>query len=125
MPLRSKTVVAVVEDLFFNVKIADAAKRAGLQVIFCKTEDAAMERIAEEPLLVVLDLNCASVDAVGLISRLKAGEFQSIPLIGYVSHVQADLKQRAQAAGCDMVVARSAFSTNLPQILRRHAGLPA
>ena len=43
-------------------------------------------------------------------------------MIGYVSHVQGELKQAAHEAGCDMVLARSAFSQNLPQILKRHSG---
>jgi hypothetical protein len=34
--------------------------------------------------------------------------------------VQGELKMKAQEAGCDMVVPRSAFSQNLAQILRRH-----
>ena len=42
-----------------------------------------------------------------------------IQLVGYVSHVQGELKQAAQEAGCDMVLARSAFSQNLLQILTR------
>ena len=120
----SKTVLVVLEDLFFNVKIADAAKRIGLEVVFVKTAEAALARLAESPLLLIVDLNCASVDPVQLISDVKAGEFRSIPVIGYVSHVQVELKQRAQEAGCDMVLARSALSTNLPQVLRRYAGLP-
>jgi hypothetical protein len=37
--------------------------------------------------------------------------------------VQGELKQQAQEAGCDMVLARSAFSQNLPVILKRHAGV--
>ena len=36
----SKMVLAVLEDLFFNVKIADAAKRAGLDLTVVKTEAA-------------------------------------------------------------------------------------
>jgi hypothetical protein len=35
--------------------------------------------------------------------------------------VQADLKQAAQQKGCDTVIARSAFSQNLPTILKRYA----
>jgi hypothetical protein len=59
---------------------------------------------------------------VQLIQKLKADPaLQKISLLGYVSHVQGDLKQAAQEAGCDMVLARSAFSQNLPQILKRHA----
>jgi hypothetical protein len=37
--------------------------------------------------------------------------------------VQGELKQAAQEAGCDMVMARSAFSQNLQQILKRHSGV--
>ena len=58
-----------------------------------------------------------------LISKLKSGaDFKGISVIGYLSHVQGDLKLQAQEAGCDMVMARSAFSQNLTQILKRHSG---
>ena len=30
---------------------------------------------------------------------------------------------KAQEAGCDMVMARSALSQNLPQIFKRHSGI--
>ena len=49
-------------------------------------------------------------------------ELNRISLIGYVSHVQGELKQSAHEAGCDIVMARSAFSQNLPNILKRHSG---
>jgi CheY-like chemotaxis protein len=118
----NKLIVAVLEDLLFTVKIGDAAKRAGLQAQFVKTEEATIERAKERPLLIIIDLNCGSVDAIGLIGSLKSGETAKVPLIGFVSHVQGELKQRAHEAGCDMVMARSAFSQNLAQILKRHAG---
>ncbi len=44
-----------------------------------------------------------------------------ITLLAYVSHVQLDLRQAAQDKGCDMVIARSALSQNLPAILMRYA----
>jgi len=46
-----------------------------------------------------------------------------VSLIGYLSHVQGELKQAAQEAGCDMVMAKSAFSQNIQQILKRHSGV--
>jgi CheY-like chemotaxis protein len=70
----------------------------------------------------ILDLNCGAVDPVHLITALKSDpETKSLNLIGYISHVQGELKQQAQQAGCDMVLARSAFSQNLPQLLKRYA----
>jgi CheY-like chemotaxis protein len=120
--MATKKVLAVVEDLFFTVKINEAAKRAGLSVAFVKSERDALDQAAEHPALIILDLNFAGVEPVQLIQKLKADPaLQKISLLGYVSHVQGELKQAAQEAGCDMVLARSAFSQNLPQILKRHA----
>ncbi len=72
------------------------------------------------PSLIILDLNCDPADPLGLIADIKADpETAAIPLVGFVSHVQAELRQKAQAAGCDTVVARSVFAQNLPEILAR------
>jgi CheY-like chemotaxis protein len=119
----TKKVLAVLEDLFFTVKINESAKHAGLPVEFVKSERDALDKAAEHPALIIIDLNCTSIDPLGLIKKLKANpETKKISLIGYLSHIQAELKQQAQEAGCNMVLARSAFSQNLLQILKRHAG---
>lgn len=122
MPISgNRRVLAVIEDLLFTVKIADAAKRNGLQAQFVKTEEDALNAAAEKPLLVILDLNINAVNPIQLIAKLKEVGAKTA-IIAFVSHVQGELKQQAHDAGADMVMARSAFSTNLVQILKRHAG---
>jgi PleD family two-component response regulator len=122
----SRKVLAVLDDLFFTVKIKDAAARAGLDVEFLKSEDAVLERAKDNPTVIVVDLNTTTVQPLELIHKLKAAaDLRQISIIGYVSHVQGELKQKAHETGCDMVLARSAFSQNLPQIFKRHAGLLA
>jgi len=117
-----KKIVAVLTDLMFTVKIQQAAKRAGLDVVFAKSAEEALFQARLNPAAIILDLNATSLDALELIAALKADPGTSqLDLIGYVSHVQADLKQAAQDKGCDTVVARSAFSQNLPTILKRYA----
>lgn len=119
-----KKILAVVEDLFFTAKIGESAKRTGIEVEFLKSETDVLERAKQKPLLVILDLNIASVPTLALVTKLKASaETKSISCIGYLSHLQGELKQKAIEAGCDMVLARSAFSQNLSQILKRHAGI--
>jgi len=118
-----KKVLAVLEDLFFTVKINESAKRAGLGVAFVKSEQDVLEHVKHKPALIILDLNFHGIDSLKLIRKLKSDEHtKGISLIGYLSHIQGELKQQAQEAGCNMVLARSAFSQNLPQILKRHAG---
>ena len=119
-------VLAGVSDLFFSVKLTEAAKRAGLAIEFVKEPKELLEKAASEhkPSLIVFDLNFEALQPLKLIGKLKGkAETKGISLIGYLSHIQAELKQQAQEAGCDMVMARSAFSQNLPLIFKRHSGL--
>ena len=120
-----KKILAVVDDLLFTVKIGDAAKRVGLDVEFVKSEQDVLQKAThDKPLLIILDLNNNSVDPLHLITKLKGdGALKQISLIGYLSHVQGELKQKAHEAGANIVMARSAFSQNLQQILKRHAGV--
>jgi CheY-like chemotaxis protein len=119
---QKKKVVAVLSDLMFTVKIQEACKRAGLDVTFIKSHGDALAQAKLDPAVMILDLNSASFDALELIGALKTTpETNHIDLIGYVSHVQADLKQAAHEKGCDTVIARSAFSQNLPSMLKRYA----
>jgi PleD family two-component response regulator len=118
-----KRVLAVVTDLFFSVKLTDAAKRCGLALEFVKDPKELVEKAKDKPSLIVFDLNFEAVEPLKLIARLKGQPAtKGVSLIGYLSHVQGELKQSAQEAGCDMVMARSAFSQNLTQIFKRHAG---
>lgn len=125
MPIQgSKLVLAVVSDLFFAVKLSDAAKRSGLTLEFVKERDAVLERSKEKPALMVFDLNFDAVEPVDLITTIKGDpDTKGVKMIGFLSHVQGELKQAAQEAGCDMVMARSAFSTNLFQIFKRYGGV--
>jgi PleD family two-component response regulator len=119
-----KRVLAVVSDLFFSVKLTEAAKRAGLALEFVKESKAVLEKAQDRPSLIIFDLNFEDAQPLTLITKLKGSTAtKGISLIGYLSHIQAELKQQAQEAGCDMVLARSAFSQNMPQIFKRHSGL--
>src|ERR1700759_1372119 len=124
MQKQEKRVLAVVNDLFFAVKLTDAAKRSGLTLEFVKDSEQVLEKAATKRSLIVFDLNFDAVKPLDLIEKLKGNEeTKGVNLIGYLSHVQGELKQAAQEAGCDMVMARSAFSTNLFQIFKRYGGV--
>ena len=107
-----RQLLAVVEDLFFAVKIEAAARQAGWVVRFVKTAAAARAGAAGAD-LVVVDLNLKGVDVLGLV-----GELPGERVIGFVSHVQTELRRAAAEAGCGRVLARSVFSERLPAILQ-------
>jgi CheY-like chemotaxis protein len=122
MPASEKKILAVMTDLFFSVKINDIAKKLGMTVEFLKDKETVLEKVKLKPAVVIFDLNYEAADPIGIIRQLKSDPAtKRISTIGFVAHVQTDLKMSAQESGCDMVVARSVFASNLPTILKRHA----
>jgi PleD family two-component response regulator len=116
-------IFAFIEDLFFMAKIQETARKLNVKVEFVKTDKDMMDKMQqngeEKPSLIIFDLNHNSVRPLSLIPKLKS-KLKKTSIIGFLSHVQGDLKQKAHEVGCDMVLPRSAFSQNLPQLLRRH-----
>ena len=105
-----RIVLAVVTDLMFRVRIEDAAKRVGIVVTFAQNQEQALREAKKQPALVIFDLDSESSAPTDTIVRLRSDpETKNLPLLGYVSHVQTDRIKAAQAAGCDRVIARSAF----------------
>jgi CheY-like chemotaxis protein len=117
-------IFAFIEDLFFMAKIQETARKLNVKVEFVKSDKDLMEKMQqngeEKPSLIIFDLNNAGVKPLTLIPKLKSKLKKGTSIIGFLSHVQGDLKQKAHEVGCDMVLPRSAFSQNLPQLLRRH-----
>jgi len=120
----SSRIFAFIEDLFFMAKIQETARKLNVKVEFVKSDKELMDKIEqngeEKPSLVIFDLNNHNVKPLTLIPKLKSKLKKGTSIIGFLSHVQGDLKQKAHEVGCDMVLPRSAFSQNLPQLLRRH-----
>ena len=115
-----KTVIAVVNDIFFSAKINEAAKRAEVKLEYVTSGSILLEKAKTNPALIIFDLNFDAARPVELIAQIKAdAALKDLKLLGYLSHVQEDLRRRALEAGCDEVLPRSAFSMNLPQILSR------
>jgi CheY-like chemotaxis protein len=117
-------IFAFVDDLFFAAKIQETARKLNVKVEFAKNDKDLAERMQqngeEKPSLIIFDLNNANAKPLTLIPKLKSKLKKGTSIIGFLSHVQGDLKQKAHEVGCDMVLPRSAFSQNLPQLLRRH-----
>lgn len=114
-----------IEDLFLTAKINEASRKLGVKVAFVKNEKDALAELTSgedenKPSLIVFDLNNANAKPLTTIPKLKAKLKRSVSIIGFLSHLQGDLKAKAVEAGCDVVMPRAAFSQNLPNLLRRY-----
>lgn len=115
-----------IEDLFFLAKIQETARKLGVKVEFVKGENKdTVARICdapenEKPALLVFDLNNLNAKPMALIPKFKGKFKKGVSIIGFLNHLQGDLKMKAIEAGCDVVMPRSAFSQSLPILLRRY-----
>ncbi|HEY5253138.1 MAG TPA: response regulator [Acidobacteriaceae bacterium] len=114
-----------IDDLFFIAKIQETARKLGIKVAFVKNEKdtiADLLALPEEarPTLIVFDLNSATAKPLTLIPKLKTKLKRATSIVGFLSHLQGELKAKAIEAGCDTVMPRSAFSQTLPNLLRRY-----
>ncbi|WP_260703446.1 response regulator [Edaphobacter flagellatus] len=113
-----------IEDLFFLAKIQETSRKLGVKVAFVKNDKDVISQLTAEddrPSLIVFDLNNASAKPLTLIPKLKSKLKRGTSIIGFLSHLQGDLKAKATEAGCDTVMPRAAFSQNLPNLLRRYS----
>ncbi len=114
-----------IDDLFFTAKIQETARKLGVKVAFVKNEKEQIAALTageneDHPGLIVFDLNNANAKPMTLIPKLKAKLKKTTSIVGFLSHLQGDLKAKAVEAGCDTVMPRAAFSQNLPNLLRRY-----
>jgi CheY-like chemotaxis protein len=115
-----RRVIVLVDDLFFAAKIRATAEHLGVEVIFARSWEAisAASR-PDAPALVIVDLHLQRDDPFLIAGKLKADDaLGATPLVGFFSHVQVELQRRAEAAGFDRVLPRSAFTKRLPEILQ-------
>jgi PleD family two-component response regulator len=115
----TRRVLAAVEDLLFRSKISETASSLGIEAAFPRNPRRVLVAIQESPPdLLVLDLNSARFEPLALLESVRSDEAtRDVPTVGFLSHVQKDLAVAAREAGCDRVVARSAFTRDLPRIL--------
>ena len=115
----TRRVIAAVEDLLFKSKILETAKELDVDAKFPRKPRKLLDAVEESPPdLLILDLNSSHFEPLELLRTVKSDEtLREVPTVGFLSHVQKDLAVAAKEAGCDRIMARSAFTKDLPKII--------
>jgi DNA-binding NarL/FixJ family response regulator len=108
-------VVALMDDIFFQMKVAETAKHLGIEFKVATNTDALLGLLEPRPQLVIVDLNARN-QPIDAIVKLRAAS-KDIRVVAFLSHVQRELAEQARNAGCDEVMPRSSFTQNLAEIL--------
>ena len=115
----TRNIIAAVDDMVFASKIRATAEALDVNIRFHRRLEGLVTAAQEHsPDLILVDLHNEKINPLELARQLKSNEgLQTIPLLGFFSHVETDLRTAALEAGFDHVVPRSAFARDLAKIL--------
>jgi hypothetical protein len=118
--VQRQPVLALVDDLFFTLKIGDTAKYLGLSAQFAASVPEFFGRLAvARPALVIVDLTLSTADMADFFTQLADDLPQATaPILGYTTH--ADWKRTSPLHDkCTKVVTKDTLSRNLPELMRQ------
>jgi len=124
----TRSVIIAVDDMFFVAKIRATAEHLGVTLRSVRNLETLLNVAREgQTDLIIVDLHAQKLDPLTVAQAIKSdAQLASIPLLGFFSHVQTELKENALAAGYDSVIPRSVFSRDLGAILEgKSAGAQA
>src|SRR4051812_26865026 len=113
------TVVLLSSDLAVLSRVEGAATGLGQTVRSASSESRAVELCkAEDANTLVVDLSLPSIDLASLVNQLKSTEGANTRVIAFGPHVHEQRLAAARGAGCDLVVSRGQFFSQLQSILK-------
>jgi DNA-binding NarL/FixJ family response regulator len=113
-------------DLIFTSKIKGTAAELGYSMMVVGTSLQAHSMIETyRPSVVLVDLNAAELVAPAALIDYQRNAGPDAWFIAFGSHVDKKSLDAARAAGCHVVLARSRFAAELPELLRRYFSQPA
>jgi CheY-like chemotaxis protein len=111
-------VVALFDDLLLGSNVLGMLRAAGHEATL-----GGADTRPDGAAVLVVDLGAAGFDGVATVERLRAaGELEGTKTIGVYSHVDADTRRRAEAAGFELVVPRSRMAREGAALVTRLAG---
>ena len=120
---RSKKVLVIATNLFFLPRIQNIAAPSGCNTRQVMTIDRLKEEMADgETVLVLVDLE-ADPDFWGDAVRTVLASGPSRPkIVGYGGHTNTAMLQKAEEAGCDLVLTKGQFSRDLSKLIAEAVG---
>ena len=116
--------LALTGDLLFGSRVQGALTLAGHDVELIADEPRLRDRLVDparpEADVLVVDLTDGDLDGAAIVQSLSGGgELKRTRTLGFYSHVDAAVRERAERAGFDLVVPRSRMAREGVELVAR------
>ena len=110
--------VAYVDDLYFQSQIEGVAKAKKLDFYFAMQGESLSQLVKNfSAFILIVDLTGSNSDWIFRHISEIIGRDSTFPIIGFISHVQEDVRARAEKYGCFKVFAKSELVKRLPDTM--------
>jgi CheY-like chemotaxis protein len=111
-------VIVFGDDLMFLSRIREVARSAGVEVRPVRRVTDLGAAVGEGSRLVLVDADSDRLPWTEALGALRDDPSRTrVSVVAFLSHVRAERAAAAREAGCDRVLARSAFVRELPDLL--------
>jgi CheY-like chemotaxis protein len=111
-------VLALVDDLLFLSRIREAARGTGTEVRPVRGPADLVPEARKGGRLVLVDADSSRLPWAAAVAALRSDpSLAALPVVAFLSHVNAERADAARAAGCTRVLARGAFVQELPRLI--------
>lgn len=119
--MEQREIVFICRDLLFTSKVTGTGKLLGLPVTVCPGVAAVAARFTAAPGVAGVIIDLGGITNLEELTELRSRFPAPVRMVAFGSHVDTAQLEAASAAGCDMVLPRSAFTRDLPDIMRLFA----
>lgn len=115
----SKTILVVMNDIFFYTKVRDALLPKGYRLERARSQSDISEKAsAVKPAAVILNMNDDQLNAMQALETLKAdATLKRMPILAFANHEEVDTWNRAKALGVTKIVSRNEFSSRTRELI--------
>lgn len=117
--VQDRPILVYVPDFVFRSRIVATAERVGVYVQPTGNR-AGFAAALPQALALVIDLKAEGEGTLELVEQARQMR-PDLPIVGFLPHVEVELRKRARTAGVSPVLPRSKFTETLPDLLRNLA----
>ena len=112
--------LAFVEDLYFHSQLEWIARSKNVDIHFAMQGEQLSQLVKTMvPFMMVVDLSGLSSDWIfRYISEIMDRD-PKFPIVAFISHVQEDVRQRAEKYGCRFIFTKAQLMKKLPEVIEQ------
>jgi len=118
--MKKPCIVVFVESIYFSSQLEGIAKAKDVELYFASQGEQLSQLVKTfAPLMMIVDLSGLNSDWIFRHISSIVENNPRFPIVAFISHVQEDVRQRAEKYGCRFILTKSQLVKKLPETIEQ------